>query len=243
MDLDMKRLTLEVPGEAGPRLLQCKLLEPGQDEENQSLSMSELYSVFCTDKEEDKNCAENGESDEEASGPEEDDTAAAIEGVNVLPPDPKQMGDGNLVLSDKQDVFQEEGTVVVPVLHVGEDPPWAPHDQYSDEEVVEHKESSKDPWAAFSGLGLPGSGSSSSKGLPEENPAGLNVTDPSVRESVPPGAKIQHRRGKDEFHASGFQVWPSNHASSRFFSYGGGGKYPSREAAMHAAIHHCWENS
>ena len=221
-DLDMQNLTLHVRGEDHARVLQCKVLEPDEKQEHQPLSLEELKEIFdngaCVEEEED-----------EGEGGDAGNEDANIEAENLEP--------------EEAPAFHDE---------VEPDMPYNPPPEDEDIEALDaegYDLVEEVLWEAPMSTGrspipqeadaIVSSTASSSKGL--------NATPADIRQSVPAGAKLQHKRAKLEGRCSGWQAWPAGSSSdgpqSKWFSYGVGGQFASSDEARDQAIKWTWGQS
>ena len=264
-DFNMEEMTLRPHCEDTPRKLECRLLEPNQESEEGPLSPAEIKDLLRPGQ------GLNADAEDEEEEPDhqaEEDDPAIVEAENIVPERPQDADDGQIRedddaeellnggfdLLDKSDLIDKSamdppadlGPPCVPEgLALGEDPTLFEDGWFSDDEVLvcdpairSHRP--PDPDAVFSKTA---SGSRSGPAAAEEDKThGMNITPAEIRQSIPLGAKIQHRRSKNPDRASGWQSWPAG-MPSRFFSYGGiAGRYMTCDEAMRAAVEYCWSN-
>lgn len=214
---------MTVPEEDGPRILQCKLLEPGEGQDDRPMTLEEIKQIFGTELP--KAAGQNPEPEESAESDLSDcfdeENPVLVEAENMIPEIPFNLGEG-----DWDDLPHQLGDV-----------PEVPHDLVNeDEEYVVEEEIVYEP--------------PSKNSVPEEEPEfssaassskGLNCTPSQARHSIPPTSKIQRKKAAIEGRCNGFQAWPYPGAVSRWFSYGIGGQFETDLAAFQAANIWLWE--
>lgn len=257
--LDMESLELLVPGEAAPRRLECRMLQPGEHDSNRPMNPEQLEDLFRNGAQQEGNDAEDDQEEDEENQEEHDE--AAMEAANVVPDHPVHQHDGGDLedemevdggeLGDSCDFPKFELGTGVPCLpqgiavgNDGEAPFLEDPDVYSDGEMLIYQAPiprNARGLVEAEDVGVSSLTASSSEG--KQRTYGLHITPSEARSQLPPGAgvKLQHHRSKQEGRCSGWQAWPGELFPSKFFSYGTGGKFADSNAAMQAAVDFCWD--
>ena len=217
------------------------MLESGEANP-EAVSEATMHEIFGQQCQQDQNAGEAEDVDMEAGDDQqEEEDDAAMEALNLVPELPAHPGDGMDGVEDgavPEIAVEQTGVPQAQVLEEQINDP----DAFSDSEMLVQAPVTKP-------MELPGeapmvSATSSSSTKPPEPTFGLNITPQQVREMIPFGCKIQHRRSKVDHHASGWQAWPPVESGlpSRFFSYGGGGRFNDSNEAMNAAVQYCYDS-
>lgn len=244
---DAEKLTLEIPGEERARCLECRLLQPGEEEDARVMTAAEIADVFkgagtCSNPDADAADADaEGSQAEDADMEVPDEDPVAMEAMNMLPAEIQELpGDGEMVEPDEvgaAEAHAEEECGIAAERLLKEALDADDEEWHVDEELVYQP-------CPKGQLPLEPGSSTASSSTSRPSAVGLHVTPLAARAMLPAaaGVKIQHKIPNLGLASPGWQAWISPSLPSRWFAYGGGASYSSKEAALEAAIAWVWEH-